>query len=60
MVFTNRYQYQGRSFRGGCRGRAPRARDGRDPMGARRRGSRLRPRDIRRRALLPRATECTD
>ncbi|KAF3859948.1 hypothetical protein F7725_000203, partial [Dissostichus mawsoni] len=29
-------------------------------MGARRRGSRLRPRDIRRRALLPRATECTD
>ncbi|KAI9547159.1 hypothetical protein NQZ68_019980 [Dissostichus eleginoides] len=37
----------GRSFRGGCRGRAPRARDGRDPMGACRRGSRLRPRDIR-------------
>ncbi|KAI9546225.1 hypothetical protein NQZ68_028640 [Dissostichus eleginoides] len=29
-------------------------------MGARRRGSRLRLRDIRRRALLPRATECTD
>ncbi|KAK5907051.1 hypothetical protein CesoFtcFv8_004937 [Champsocephalus esox] len=29
-------------------------------MGARHRGSRLRPRDIRRRALLPRATECTD
>ncbi|KAI9542068.1 hypothetical protein NQZ68_023651 [Dissostichus eleginoides] len=42
------------------KGRAPRARDGRDPMGARRRGSRLRLRDIRRRALLPRATECTD
>ncbi|KAI4811467.1 hypothetical protein KUCAC02_014372 [Chaenocephalus aceratus] len=29
-------------------------------MGARRRGSRLRPRDSRRRALLPRANECTD